>query len=143
MTLTIKLDGNWSSFQLANSAPPLSVTDSAIAPSARIKEEWCENCCPPGHINNGERKTFGYHHSDRLEPPSVIKSAAEAGMKILGAKAYHIIMVTLWVLVVKCKAQGNTKEAILCKYSRHTEYVFAGTHFPGKTRKGEWVAPMS
>ena len=36
MTLTIKLDGNWSSFQLANSAPPLSVTDSAIAPSARI-----------------------------------------------------------------------------------------------------------
>ena len=25
MTLTIKLDGNWSSFQLANSAPPLSV----------------------------------------------------------------------------------------------------------------------
>ena len=36
VTLTIKLDGNWSSFQLANSAPPLSVTDSAIAPSARI-----------------------------------------------------------------------------------------------------------
>ena len=36
MTLTIKLDGNWSSFQLTNSAPPLSVTDSAIAPSARM-----------------------------------------------------------------------------------------------------------
>ena len=36
MTLTVKLDGNWSSFQLANSAPPLSVTDSAIAPSARM-----------------------------------------------------------------------------------------------------------
>ena len=36
MTLTIKLDGNWSSFQLANSTPPLSVTDSAIAPSARM-----------------------------------------------------------------------------------------------------------
>ena len=36
MTLTIKLAGNWSSFQLANSAPPLSVTDSAIAPSARM-----------------------------------------------------------------------------------------------------------
>ena len=36
MTLTIKLDRNWSSFQLANSAPPLSVTGSAIAPSARI-----------------------------------------------------------------------------------------------------------
>ena len=39
MTLTIKLDGNWSSFQLANSAPPLSVTDSALAPSARMP--WC------------------------------------------------------------------------------------------------------
>ena len=37
MTLTIKLDRNWSSFQLANSAPPLSVTDSAIAPSARME----------------------------------------------------------------------------------------------------------
>ena len=36
MTLTIKCDGNWSSFQLANSALPLSVTSSAIAPSARI-----------------------------------------------------------------------------------------------------------
>ena len=32
----IKLDGNWNSFQLANSAPPLSATDSAIAPSARM-----------------------------------------------------------------------------------------------------------
>ena len=39
MTLTIKLDGNWSSFQLANSAPPLSVTDSAIAPSARMPQD--------------------------------------------------------------------------------------------------------
>ena len=36
MTLTIKLDMNWSSFQLANSAPPLSVTASAIAPSAKL-----------------------------------------------------------------------------------------------------------
>ena len=36
MTFTAKLDGNWSSFQLANSASPLSVTDSAIAPSARM-----------------------------------------------------------------------------------------------------------
>ena len=47
MTLTIKLDGNWSSFQVANSAPPLSVTDSAMAPSARIPEAesflWSKN----------------------------------------------------------------------------------------------------
>ena len=32
MALAIKLDRNWSSFQLASSAPPLSVTDSAIPP---------------------------------------------------------------------------------------------------------------
>jgi hypothetical protein len=37
MTLTIKLDRNWSSFQLANNTPPLSVTGSVIAPSARIR----------------------------------------------------------------------------------------------------------
>ena len=36
MTLTIKLDRNWNSFQLSNSAPPLTVTDSDIAPSARM-----------------------------------------------------------------------------------------------------------
>ena len=46
MTLTIKLDGNWSSFQLANSAPPLSVTDSAIAPSARmLYQQLARPCC--------------------------------------------------------------------------------------------------
>ena len=38
MTLTIKLDGNWSSFQLANSTPPQSVIDNAIAPPARIAD---------------------------------------------------------------------------------------------------------
>ena len=36
MTLTIKLDRNWNSFQPTNSAPSLIVTDSAIAPSARM-----------------------------------------------------------------------------------------------------------
>ena len=36
MTLTIKLDRTWNSFNLANSEPPLSVTDSASAPSARM-----------------------------------------------------------------------------------------------------------
>lgn len=47
MTLTIKLDGNWSSFQLANSAPPLSVTDSAIAPSARMVSSVTKRCISP------------------------------------------------------------------------------------------------
>ena len=36
ITLTIKDERNLSSFQLANRAPPLSVTDSSIAPSARM-----------------------------------------------------------------------------------------------------------
>ena len=53
MTLTIKLDGNWSSFQLANSAPPLCVTDNAIAPSAsmptcgtgRLQRSFLCDCC--------------------------------------------------------------------------------------------------
>ena len=49
MTLTIKLDRNWSSFQLANSAPPLSVTDSAIAPSARMLWNVPFGCCSFGY----------------------------------------------------------------------------------------------
>ena len=49
MTLTIKLDGNWSSFQLANSAPPLSVTDGAIAPSARMEVHM--GCAYPLEFN--------------------------------------------------------------------------------------------
>ena len=57
MTLTIKLDGNWSSFQLANSTPPLSVTDSAIAPSARMTPcsyhnfylKFSDFCCFSAH----------------------------------------------------------------------------------------------
>ena len=36
MTLTIRLDRTWNSFKLAHSEPPLSVTDGAIAPSARM-----------------------------------------------------------------------------------------------------------
>ena len=34
-SITEQLDGNWSSFQLANSTPPQGVIDRAIAPSAR------------------------------------------------------------------------------------------------------------
>ena len=45
-TLTIKLDRNWSSFQLANNTPPLSVTGSVIAPSARIYAKATEGVQP-------------------------------------------------------------------------------------------------
>ena len=44
MTLTIKLDRNWSSFQLANNTPPLSVTGSVIAPSARMHHDRAVSC---------------------------------------------------------------------------------------------------
>jgi len=57
MILTIKLDGNWSSFQLANSAPPLSVTDSVIAPSARMRLLWFEGF----HIFQNFVKGAGSH----------------------------------------------------------------------------------
>ena len=53
MTLTIKLDRNWSSFQLANSAPPLSVTDSAIAPSARMQVYTVPRAPTNEHIARG------------------------------------------------------------------------------------------
>ena len=36
ITVTIKLDRNCNSFQAPSSAPPLSFTDNAIAPSARM-----------------------------------------------------------------------------------------------------------
>ena len=63
-----------------------------------------------------------------MRPPLIIKSAAEAGMKVLGTTVNHIIMVTLWVLFVKCRAQGITKEAILCKYSRQRNCLSQRTY---------------
>ena len=51
-------------------------------------------------------------------PGWFIKSAARAGIDSWERAFTIILMVILWVLVAKCKAQGITKEAILCKYSR-------------------------
>ena len=61
MTLTIKLDGNWNSFQLANNTPPLSVTGSVIAPSARM-----DVCAGPGMYKRRLKSTaclmqFAFH----------------------------------------------------------------------------------
>ena len=58
MTLTIKLDGNWSSFQLANNTPPLSVTGSVIAPSARMRSKASS---PQRHGHTGPTQCFGWH----------------------------------------------------------------------------------
>ena len=76
MTLTIKLDRNWSSFQLANSAPPLSVTDSAIAPFARMavprRQPWCASPCLPGACSAASRTAstlLGLLRAGRLKAP--------------------------------------------------------------------------
>ena len=53
VTLTIKLDGNWSSFQLANNTPPLSVTGSVIAPSARMSWRRRETTCAGHSLGQG------------------------------------------------------------------------------------------
>jgi hypothetical protein len=63
------------------------------------------------------------NHSESCVPQLFIKSAAKAGVELSAAIAKDIIMVTLWVLPVKCKAQGNTKEVILCKYSRQVQFT--------------------
>ena len=63
-------------------------------------------------------------------------------MKVLGTTGNHIIMVTLWVLFVKCKAQGNTKEAILCKYSRQAGREKTVRHSM-EAAMAWWVAAMT
>ena len=76
MTLTIELDGNWNSFQLANSAPPLSVTDSAIAPSARMLinrkrgRPWSVENIDSEHApeRKDKRKKRKEHHSVSRRP---------------------------------------------------------------------------
>ena len=51
MTATIKLDGNWNRSQLANSAPPLSGTDSTISPSARMSACLERIACHPQFVD--------------------------------------------------------------------------------------------
>ena len=66
LTLMVNLDRNWSSFQLAKSTSPPSVTDSANAPSARMP--WvhrthsnnCENHDVCGKICRHERRRQTY-----------------------------------------------------------------------------------
>ena len=85
MTLTIKLDGNWSSSQLANSAPPLSVTASAIAPSARMegkfRDQMDTSTC--GHLgghpttNSSVLAHVGRYNKARRDPSKLSGNAKE------------------------------------------------------------------
>ena len=85
MTLTIKLDRNWSSFQLANSAPPLSVTGSAIAPSARMREKievncgavWLANSFSPASIGPMANAKFGSAPKFSSCPPCTLPYPGE------------------------------------------------------------------
>ena len=71
VTLTIKLDGNWNSFQLANSAPPLSVTDSAIAPSARIDQKRLQK--QANFINNTMHRPGKHRRQNTTTAPHAHK----------------------------------------------------------------------
>ena len=79
MTLTIKLDRNWTSFQLADSVPPLSVTDSAIAPSARI-------------VRNRTRCTF----------LKAVHVARVFEHKYMNQQQKHSVCVAPWVCLCLC-----------------------------------------
>jgi hypothetical protein len=110
MTLTIKLDRNWSSFQLANSAPPLSVTDSAIAPSARIQ-------APQGfHAPNPENFYIGASLASSCPSEAVLaKVPAPTHQDVHTARANwessyestKILTATVWVVNVNTKLRGS------------------------------------
>ena len=89
MTLTIKLDGNWSSFQLANSAPPLSITDSAIAPSARmILEQFLTQLLPNTFLAFSLRSCLQRSSRRLLQSPSPF--CGSWSMKLLKNCESHI-----------------------------------------------------
>ena len=90
MTLTIKLDGNWSSFQLANSAPPLSVTDSALAPSAgMLQQEYAIENCLLNYEDDCAAKQFRFAPQQLFWPATLPKQFC-----IIGATAvYNIVAV--------------------------------------------------
>ena len=87
MTLTIKLDGNWSSFQLANSAPPLSVTDSAIAPSARIPNR--RSVCSHRYVVQNVLFLYVWASSNYLMPGTWV-AAGTMHVLIRTAGSFHV-----------------------------------------------------
>ena len=88
MTLTIKLDGNWSSFQLANSAPPLSVTDSAIAPSARMQQLLRQTRRPPDRKHGRRFAALGRPETgnDAAEPHHAQQRSSHNPSMLVGAR---------------------------------------------------------
>ena len=94
MTLTIKLDGNWSSFQLANSTPPLCVTDSAIAPSARMA--------------NSSGQAYKAKTVLKQMPPHVLCcTACLAGLPVALLAGLPVSLLLLRVLIVRPKPRSS------------------------------------
>jgi len=89
MTLTIKLDRNWNSFQLANRAPPLSVTDSSIAPCP-FRKDACNPARPPHYLNaetsqGNQAVTLGTQTTERRELCDVRLQARRPQTQAAGA----------------------------------------------------------
>jgi len=93
MTLTIKLDGNWSSFQLANNTPPLSVTGSVIAPSARII---------PIHPFIG---AHAHSYSSELFPASVFTPTSEHSRSVPRPPHYVLPSDRKWTTQPHCSTK--------------------------------------
>ena len=65
---------------------------------------------PRREVGTRREGTSGAYHSDRGCLGIIIKAAAHAEVEILEAAPTDIIMVTLWVLVVKCKLRKSLKK---------------------------------
>ena len=94
ITLTIKLDRDWSSSQLASSALPLSVTDSAIAPSARMivlgsmKRRW-------ESVWIDVVSQFGLRRRDEVRPFCVVAPSQVSSSTLGRRRPAKILEVTL------------------------------------------------
>ena len=106
MTLTIKLDRNWRSFQLANSAPPLSVTDSAIAPSARMSRTPRHTQQP--HQHTPEQVLVAVHAHARPTPP--LGGGEHRALHSRGAP-HRIIE---WRAAARCAWPDGSAECCVC-----------------------------
>ena len=106
MTLTIKLDRNWRSFQLANSAPPLSVTDSAIAPSSRMSRPLRHTQQP--HQHTPEQVLVAVHAHARPTPP--LGGGEHRALHSRGAP-HRIIE---WRAAARCAWPDGSAECCVC-----------------------------
>ena len=105
MTLTIKLDGNWSSFQLANSTPPLCVTDSAIAPSARMATSSVQTSGAKKNLMHMlAQRSFSKHM-----PAHVLHACAASGACCMRRPSFQLpaALLFLRLLIIRPKPRSS------------------------------------